>query len=48
MVIASGGPPGNGVALFVGIVVILRSVGVLAEVLGRREIRRDAGRVSSQ
>jgi hypothetical protein len=48
MVIALGGPPGNGVALFLGIVAILISVAVLAEALGRRETRRDDGRVSDQ
>ena len=48
MVIAIGGPPGNGLALFVGIVAILISVAVLAEALGRRETRRTEGRVSDQ
>ena len=48
MLIAIGGPPGNGLALFVGIVAILISVAVLAEALGRRETRRTEGRVSDQ
>ena len=48
MVTAIGGPPGNGLALFVGIVAILISVAVLAEALGRRETRRTEGRVSDQ
>jgi hypothetical protein len=48
MVIAIGGPPGDGVALFLAIVAILISVAVLAEALGRRETRRDDGRVSDQ
>jgi Kef-type K+ transport system membrane component KefB len=48
MVIAIGGPPGNGAALFLGVVAILISVAVLAEALGRRETRRDHGRVSDE
>jgi len=38
--IALSGPPGNGLSLFVPVVVILACIALVAELLGRREVRR--------